>query len=165
MIQDLTIKREEITFGLDSIVVRKFTDGVLGGVTLDTSGYPLQTVLAGQVVITDGNTVRPMPVEGDAYGRMPEGFRYFGVVYRSSRVSMGVSIMTRGSVNRYRVPYGIDAIEQEFTGQCPYIILAYDVEEMEEYARLEAIDGVILTSDGKEIWFRTGNSNGMIEGV
>ena len=165
MYQDLTIERTEITFGLDSVVVRKFTDGVLGGVTLDVSFYPLQTVLAGQVVITNGKVVRPMPIEDDHYGDMPEGFRYFGVIYRSSRVRQGVSVMTRGSINKYRVPYNFEFIREAFAEQCPMIILACDVEEMEEYARLEASDGVIYTSDGKEVWFRTGYKSNEIEGV
>lgn len=107
MIEDLTIKRTEITFGFDSVVVRKFTNGILGGVVLDCSSYPLPTILAGHCVITDGNTYRPMPVDGEHYADMPEGYMYIGVVYRSSRVTQGVSVMTRGAVNKYRVPYDI----------------------------------------------------------
>ena len=158
MIYDLNISREEITFGLDSVVVRKFTNGVEGGVMLDVTNYPHPTVLAGQVVITDGSVIRPMPVNGDRYAPMPEGFRYYGVVYRSSRVNMGVSIMTRGSINKYKVPYNFEAIREEFEKQVPMIILACDCEQMAEYARLEATDGVILTSDHREIWFRTGGT-------
>ena len=156
MIQDLTISRTEITFGFDSVVVKKFTDGVVGGVTLDVSNYPLSNVLAGQVIITDGNIYHPMPIdeENEEYGEMPNGFKFFGVVYRSSKVRQGVSVMTRGAINKYRLPYSIDSILEDFEEQCPYIILSCDVEEMEEYARLEASDGVILTSDGREIHFR-----------
>ena len=167
MIQDLTIKKEEITFGLDSIIVRKFTNGIFGGVMLDCSNYPLPTILAGHVVITDGEVYRPMPIslEDEVYDDLPEGFHYFGVVYRSSRVNMGVSVMISGAVNRYRVPYELEVIEEEFTKQCPHIILACDVEEMDSFARLEASDGVVYTSDGKEVWFRTGKENKPLEGV
>lgn len=165
MYQELDIKREEITFGFDSVVVRKFTNGVYGGVTLDVTNYPESTVLAGQVVITDGEVYRPMPINGDKYGEMPEGFHYFGVIYRSSRADVGVSVMTRGSINKYRVPYNFEAIKDDFAKDCPYIILACDCEQMAEYARLEASDGVIMTSDGKEIWFRTGHGGGEFEGV
>ena len=165
MIQDLTINKEEVTFGLDSIVVRKFTYGILGGVKLDCSHYSLPTVLAGHVVITDGNVYRPMPIDGDVYDDLPEGFRYFGVIYRSSRVSQGVSVMIRGAVNKYRAPYALEMIQEDFEAQCPQVILAYDVEEMDSYARLEASDGVVLTSDGKEIWFRTGKEDKPLEGV
>lgn len=165
MYQELGIKREEITFGFDSVVVRKFTNGVIGGVTLDLTNYPESTVLAGQVVITDGEVYRPMPINGDKYGEMPEGFKYFGVIYRSSRVDVGVSVMTRGSINKYRVPYNFEAIKDDFEKECPYIILACDCEAMAEYARLEASDGVILTADGREVWFRTGNGGEDYEGV
>lgn len=156
MYQDLNIERTEITFGLDSVVVRKFTNGVLGGVTLDVTNYQLSNVVAGQVVITDGNgTYRPMPVSGDQYGEMPEGFRFFGIVYRSSRVKQGVSVMTRGAVNKYRMPYNWVAIQDAFVAAVDYMIIpACDVEEMDEYERLETSDGVVYTSDGQEIWFR-----------
>ena len=164
MIEDLLISRTEITFGLDSIVVRKFTDGVLGGLTLDVTNYPLPNVLAGQVVITDGERYMPMPIEDGSYGDLPEWFRYFGVVYRSSRVEQGVSVMISGAVNRYRIPYDLCLIEEEFRRQCPHIILACDVPEMDEYERLEASDGVIYTSDGKEIWFRSGRKTDSLEG-
>ena len=165
MYQELDIKREEITFGLDSVVVRKFTNGVFGGVTLDISHYEDSNVVAGQVVITDGEVYRPMPVKGDIYDTMPEGFHYFGVIYRSSRVYVGVSVMTRGTVNKFRMPYNFEFIKDEFLKECPYIILASDADEMNQYARLEASDGVVLTSDGKEIWFRTKESGENLEGV
>lgn len=165
MYQEISTKREEITFGIDSVVVRKFTNGILGGVTLDVTNYNDYNVVAGQVVITNGEVYRPMPVNGDVYGKMPEGFQYFGVVYRSSRVSMGVSVMTRGSVNKFRMPYNFEFIKDDFLKACPFIILASDADEMNEYARLEASDGVVLTSDGKEIWFRTKDSGENLEGV
>ena len=165
MIEDLTIKKTEITFGLDSIVVRKFTNGIFGGVMLDCSHYALPTVLAGHVVITDGNVYRPMPIEGEVYDDLPDGFKFFGVVYRSSRVTMGVSVMTRGAINKHRIPYNMQFIMEDFEKDCPYIVLAEDVNEMDSYARLEASDGVINTSDGKEIWFRTGKENMPLEGV
>ena len=165
MIQDLNISREEITFGLDSVVVRKFTDGVFGGLILDTTGYPLPDVIAGQAVITDGEVYRPMPIRGEAYGDMPEGFRFFGLVYRSSRIAMGVSVMTRGSINKYRAPYNLLSVRERFERDCPYIIFASDADEMNEYARLEASDGVVYTSEGREIWFRTKESGENTEGV
>lgn len=166
MIQDLNIHRTELTFGMDSIVVRKFTDGIHGGVVLDTTGYPFPTILAGHVIITDGETYRPMPLKDDEYGDLPEGYRYYGVVYRSSRVCYGVSVMTRGAVNKYRVPYDFEFIRDDFAEQCPMIILACDVDEMDSYARLEASDGVVYTGDGKEIWFRTGKDEDKpLEGV
>ena len=115
MYQDLNIERQEITFGLDSVVVRKFTNGVFGGVTLDVSDYQLPNVIVGQVVITnDHGTYKPMPVVGDRYGTRPEGYRYFGIVYRSSRVRQGISVMTRGSVNKYRMPYNWLDIQDDF---------------------------------------------------
>ena len=76
-----------------------------------------------------------------------------------------MSVMTRGSVNKFRMPYNFEFIKDEFLKECPYIILASDADEMNEYARLEASDGVVMTSDGKEIWFRTKDGGENLEGV
>ena len=82
MKQELEIKRTSIDFTNDSIVVRKFQNGILGGVMLDFTGYPLNHILAGHCVITDGNgSYKPMPIKGETYDAMPEGYHYVGVVY------------------------------------------------------------------------------------
>lgn len=135
MKQDITGKRTQIEFGYDSIVVRKFINGILGGRMLDFTGFEGSFILAGHVVITDGNgNYKPMPVKGETYGEMPEGYKYAGVVYRSAKTSEPVSIMYRGVVNRYKVPY---IIKPDF--DLPYIILSADLDENDPYANYKEV--------------------------
>ena len=135
MIQNLEIKKETIDFTLDSIVVKKFINGILGGVTLDATGYTENNVLAGQCVITDGNgTYKPMPIKGDVYGDMPEGYKYAGVVYRSAKITDGISVMFRGVVNKYKAPYPFKA-DFDVNG----IILNGDLDETDPFLDYDTI--------------------------
>ena len=136
MILNLSPEKKGIDFGRDSIVVRKFINGILGGVTLDITGYQLPTVLAGQCVITDGNGVyKPMPIKGETYGDMPEGFKYAGVVYRSAKATDGISIMFRGVVNKYAAPYyfksDFDLVD---------IVFSNDLDDANPYQNYDYVD-------------------------
>lgn len=138
MIQNLDIKRTKIEFGNDSIVVRKFINGILGGVTLDTAGYAESVVLAGQCIITDGNgKYKPMPIKGDTYGAMPEGYHYAGVVYRSAKATDGISIMFRGVVNKHKAPY---AFKPDFN--VSGIIIGEDFDETDPFQGYDVISEV-----------------------
>lgn len=141
-------EREQVSFGNDSIVIQKFIAGIKGGriLTVD-AGYPLDVILAGHVIITDGaGTYKPMPLvqktgEGGApvtdadgkpvheYGALPEGHSYAGVLYRSLRAKKpAASIMTNGQVNSEAVPYGMDSILEAFRAACPLIEFIKDEE-------------------------------------
>ena len=129
MKQELEIKRTAIDFTNDSIVVRKFQNGILGGVMLDYAGYPLNHILAGHCVITDGNgNYKPMPIKGETYDAMPQGFHYAGVVYRSAKITEPVSVMTRGVVNREKAPY---YFRSDF--DLADIIITVDLDEADPY--------------------------------
>ena len=144
MKQDFSPKKEGIDFGLDSIVVRKFINGILGGVMLDYTNFKENVILAGHCVITDGNgNYKPMPVNGEVYGAMPEGFHYAGVVYRSAKVSEPVSVMFRGVVNKYKLPYPM-AKDFDVFG----IILGCDVEEPDPYAGYSPIADITSLPTG-----------------
>lgn len=137
MIQDLSVKKTQIDFGHDSIVVKKFQNGILGGVMLDFAGYEDSVILAGHCVITDGNGYKPMPVRGEYYGQMPEGYQYAGVVYRSAKVTEPVSVMFRGVVNKYKAPYPFKADFNVFG-----IILSGDLDEADPFLDYEVISDV-----------------------
>ena len=135
MKDNLNIKRTEIGFTHDSIVVRKFINGILGGVMLDAAGYANSVYLAGQCVITDGNgSYKPMPVNGETYGEMPEGYHYAGVVYRSAKVTEPVSVMYRGVVNKYKAPY---AFKTDF--DVSGIILNGDLDDTDPFQGYDVI--------------------------
>lgn len=55
--------REQVTFGLDSITIQKFIAGIKGGRILDVTGFPLDVILAGHVIITKDGVYKPMPLK------------------------------------------------------------------------------------------------------
>ncbi|MBR1526802.1 MAG: hypothetical protein IJ640_09125 [Prevotella sp.] len=147
--------REKIVFGLDSVIIRKYISGIIGGRTLEVpNDYPLQVIYAGHAIITDGNGLyKPMPIvaktettgEGDAavttnvtdedgnqvyvYGSLPSGYSYAGVLYRSVKKSNPqAAIMTNGEVNSEAVKVSFDNIKTAFLAACPHIVLTKDEE-------------------------------------
>lgn len=147
MIENINVKRQTIDFGRDSIVVRKFINGVLGGRMLDCTGYKNPTILSGQCIITDGNgSYKPMPINGETYGEMPEGFSYCGVAYRSVKVSEPVSIMFRGIVNKQAAPY---YFKSDFN--MPDIIFSADLDDTDPFQGYAVVlDPAELASKGGE---------------
>lgn len=132
--------KEAISFGFDSVVIKKHISDLEGGRTLDVAGYPLTNVLAGSVAIQKENgDYAPMPIKKDGtnedgtdkyvYDTLPEGAKYVGIVYRSiSTVDAQASIMFDGIVNEVLMPYGFESIKEAFLTACPHIILQKDIE-------------------------------------
>lgn len=134
MKQDLSAKKEQVVFGDDSVVIQKYISGIKGGRTLDVTGYTDTVLKAGHVIITDGKGVyKPMPITGTgediAYGTLPAGHSYAGVLYRSIlTASPAASIMTWGEVNAEAIPYSMDSISEAFKTACPHIDFIKDEE-------------------------------------
>ena len=123
-------EKKQIIFGDDSIVIQKYISGIKGGRVLDTDGYIDAVIKAGHVIITDGKGVyKPMPISGGAYGTLPSGFSYAGVLYRSILTAKpSASIMTWGEVNSVAAPYAMDSILEAFKEACPHIDFIKDEE-------------------------------------
>jgi len=134
MKRDLSAKKEQIVFGDDSVVIQKYISGIKGGRTLDVAGYTEKVLKAGHVIITDGKgTYKPMPVIGTgdsaAYGELPSGHSYAGILYRSILTAQpAASIMTWGEVNVKAAPYPMDSILEAFKTACPHIDFIKDEE-------------------------------------
>lgn len=106
---NLNHESEFVDTGKDSIVIMNYLDGVNGGRTLDTTGFTPRVIQAGHIVIKDtsGNH-KPMPVADEAYGSLPAGHSFVGVVVASVKTSdPRVAIMTRGKVNKEASPYPV----------------------------------------------------------
>lgn len=115
-------EREEILTGLDNVTIPKYISGIIGGRTLDTDGFEEKVIKAGHVVIVKDGNYKPMPVKGDAYDTLPEGYAYCGVVAASIKTSKpSASIMHNGEVNIKCVPYNMDAILEAFKKAVPHI--------------------------------------------
>lgn len=129
MIQDLSPKKTQVVFGDDSIVIQKYISGIKGGRTLDVTDFSDTVIKAGHVIIVSDGTYKPMPVSGEAYGELPEGYAYAGVLYRSVLAEKpAASIMTWGEVNAVAVPYPMDDIMDAFKAACPHIDFIKDEE-------------------------------------
>lgn len=97
----------------DSIVIRKYGNGIIGGRTLDCADLlaDITTVKAGHWVIqsTEDETIfKPMPVaaDGKAYDALPAKFKYVGVARSTVPVDdPRCPIMYDGEVNDVASPY------------------------------------------------------------
>ena len=133
MVTDFANKSEKVIFGNDSIVIRKYINGIDGGRTLDTTDFPEKVVKAGHVIIAKDGVYKPMPLtmveDCYVYSALPEGFKYVGVLYRSVLASKPVAaIMTWGEVNIEAVPFAMDTIMDAFTAECRFIDFKKDEE-------------------------------------
>ena len=127
---DLTNNGTKILFGNDSVVIQKYISGIKGGRVLDTTGFADAVIKAGHVIITDGKgNYKPMPVSGGAYGSLPSGYNYCGVLYRSILTAKpSASIMTNGEVNIVASPYPVASILEDFKAECPQVVFIKDEE-------------------------------------
>ena len=100
----------------DGIVIVNALGDIPGGRTLDVSDVPAETTVlqAGHIIIaktTDGVTVyKPMPTNSGstAYGSLPAGYSYVGVLKASIRVKDArAAIVTIGQVNAAASPYPV----------------------------------------------------------
>lgn len=118
--------------GMDSIVIRKYGAGIIGGRTLDVSDYPLDVIKAGHVVIqstTDETEFKPMPLASgnEAYSSLPDGYQYVGVVVCSKHKSdPRVGIMYDGEVNDKASPFPIDSIKAALKTALPGLVFMHD---------------------------------------
>lgn len=114
---------------LDSITIRQHLSGILGGVSLDVTGYTLPTIQSGHVIIkaTATGDFKPMPVSDDAYGELPEGHTIEGVAVQSVLTSKAmVGVMTRGEVNEATSPFAVTTAIKE---ALPLIIFTKDAKK------------------------------------
>lgn len=102
----------EIQSGLDCIVVIKAFADIPGGRSLNVEDVAANvTVLkAGHIIVAKDDDYKPMPVAtgGAAYGTLPTGYSYVGVLKKSVPVKDArAAIVTAGQVNAAASPYPI----------------------------------------------------------
>lgn len=117
--------------GMDPVVIRKYIAGITGGRTLDVSGFPLDIIKAGHMVIRDtaNDTYKPMPLAAgnEAYGTLPASHEYVGVlVRRVSKEAPLAAIMYSGEVNDVASPFPIDSIKAALKTALPTLVFLHD---------------------------------------
>jgi len=131
-IADLGKSIEQVHFGLDSVVIRKYDAGIQGGRTLDVTGWTENTIKAGHIIIhstSDDTLYKPMPLNADAdgYGTLPEGYEYCGVLVRSVLKDEPLAgIMYAGEVNDMASPYPVDDIKGTLKEALPTLVFLHD---------------------------------------
>lgn len=128
---NLSSEMEVLNAGMDSVVIRHYVAGIIGGRTLDVSNYNLPVIKAGHVVIRDlsTDTYKPMPVKssGDGYDPLPVPYEYVGVVVCTKPTSEPlVGIMYSGEVNDLASPYPIDDIKAAMKTALPTLVFLHD---------------------------------------
>ena len=126
---NLANEMEVLKSGMDSIVIRHYVAGIIGGCTLDVTGFNESVIKAGHIVIRDTNTdtYKPMPVSGNAYSSLPSNHEYVGVVVCSKPTSEPlVGIMYDGEVNDVASPYPIDGIKEALKTALPKLSFMHD---------------------------------------
>ena len=127
---NLANELQTIGFGLDSIVIRKYGAGIIGGRTLDVTDVAENTIKAGHVIIrntSDETEFKPMPVAGEAYDALPEGYEYAGVLVRTvTKQQPLAAIMYAGEVNDNASPYPVDGIKEALKAALPGLVFMHD---------------------------------------
>lgn len=127
---NLANELQTIESGMDSVVIRKYGAGIIGGRTLDVSSVATDVIKAGHVIIrssTDDADYKPMPVKEDAYDTLPTGYEYAGVLVRSiTKKEPLAAIMYAGEVNDKASPYSIDSIKAAMKTALPGLVFMHD---------------------------------------
>lgn len=122
------LMKKEVSFGggNEAIVIVNRLGDIPGGVSLNTEGYTLPEIKAGQVVYKDADgSFKPLPVSGEAYDEAiaTAELNYVGVVVRSVPTSApSVAVMTIGQVNGKALPYPVtDEIKTALRGKIEFL--------------------------------------------
>lgn len=123
---DLSNKKTSIITGKDNVVIVDNYQSVRGGRTLDVTGYTLDVINAGHVIIKETATgeYKPMPLTGsnDAYAALPGGHTYEGILIASVPTSKPFAgIMLRGTVNFKAAPFPMENILTDLVAANPLI--------------------------------------------
>lgn len=129
-IADLTNEERVILDGNDSIVIRRLISSVIGGRTLDMTGFPDKFVKAGHPVIHEASTDtwKPFPVADGKFAAMPENHVYKGVVIATKPSDKPfVGIMYAGEVNDMAMPYELtDEMRASLKEALPQLVFNHD---------------------------------------
>lgn len=122
---------EEIISGNDNIVIMNVSSTIVGGRSLDVTGFPKTVIHAGHVIIRETATkeYKPMPLNeaGNAYAALPDGHTYAGVLIASVKTSRPFAgIMESGKVNQAASEFSLATILAAVKTALPLIIFTED---------------------------------------
>ena len=122
-------KTETFDSGKESVIIRNYVNGIMGGVVLDMTGFSGEFIQCGHIIIrnTTSGEYKPMPVTGKAYGSLPESYEYVGICMTTAPADTPhVGVMTAGEANDKAVPYPVDTIKAAFKTAVPTLQWGHD---------------------------------------
>lgn len=131
-VADLTNNdRQRTSTGKETVVIRDKFEEIRGGRTLDVTGYPLDVITAGHVLIKETATgeFKPFPLNagGTAYATLPEDHEIAGILISTIRKDKPFAgILIRGSVNPNAAPFPMTAILSAVKTALPLITFLAD---------------------------------------
>lgn len=110
---DLNLTNETFDDGLETILIRRKGGRIIGGCTLNMTGFTEDKVKGGHIIIqstTDEKDFRPLPVSDGAFGTLTSGFEYAGILVRSAtRKDPRAAVQYDGEINDKAMPYPLTA--------------------------------------------------------
>ncbi|SMC53177.1 hypothetical protein [Pedobacter nyackensis] len=103
----------------DSIVIIEVQAAIKGGKSLDTTGYTLDVINAGHIIIKETATenYKPMPLTtgNTVYDTLPVGHTYVGVLIATILTKRPfAAVMLEGYVNENASPFSVASIKAAF---------------------------------------------------
>ena len=95
-------KTETYDSGKESVIIRNYVNGIMGGVVLDLTGFSGEFIQCGHIIIRDTTSgeYKPMPVTGGAYASLPASHEYVGICMTTVPADTPhVGVMTAGEAN------------------------------------------------------------------
>ena len=131
-VADLTNNdNQKTSTGKETVVIRDKFEEIRGGRTLDVTGYPLDVITAGHVIIKETATgeFKPFPLstDGTAYATLPADHEIAGILISTIRTDKPFAgILIRGSVNPNAAPFSMTAILDAVKAALPLITFLAD---------------------------------------
>lgn len=131
-VADLTNNdKQRTSTGKETVVIRDKFEEIRGGRTLDVTGYPLDQITAGHVLIKETATgeFKPFPLNagGTAYDVLPADHEIAGILISTVRKDKPFAgILIRGSVNPNAAPFPMTAILSAVKTALPLITFLAD---------------------------------------
>lgn len=116
--------------GKESVIIRNYVNGIMGGVILDMTGFSGEFIKCGHIIIrdTESGEYKPMPVSDNAYAALPDKCEYVGVCMTTAPVDTPhVGVMTAGEANDKAVPYSVESIKAALKTAVPTLQWGHDV--------------------------------------
>lgn len=128
---DLNLTNETFDDGLETVLIRRKGGRIIGGRTLNMTGFTEDKVKGGHIIIkskTDNYDLRPLPVSNGAFGALAEGFEYAGILVRTATAKdPRAAIQYDGEINDLAMPYPLtDALRAALKTALPSLHFDHD---------------------------------------